>query len=109
MTVQLIAFYPTYISHDYESCSGTLHVHLDNHRIDIRGIVIDRNQNKFFVGLPYRYLTVGGKRERFPVVAFSSPEWEAIAAEIRERLPSFIYKQGYTPCGKRRRRKRASS
>lgn len=71
MEIEIVAFYPHYVSADQKEVRGTLHIYLVEEQIDIRGVTVHMMKNgKSFVMFGQGWRWVNGVKEFYPYISF---------------------------------------
>lgn len=72
--LEVVEFYPNKHDKIKDFLSGTLHVYLISHDIDIRGIYVRKKGKHWFFGMPYAWGTDPDTKQKvkFPVFTFTN-------------------------------------
>ena len=93
MDIEVVAFYPHAHDETRQTLSGTLHVYLVEHDIDLRGIFVSRRKDSWFFSLPNRQAIDAetGETIRYPCITFKSRERQKeLIDAIREKGRAYI-------------------
>lgn len=97
MKIEIVEFYPTYISKDLNQASGTLHIYLPEEGIDIRGcrVRLKNNKGNFYAALPHgRQYDEEKKLQNYPMFSFfdDAKQQELKACLIEEAKKFMVVK-----------------
>jgi hypothetical protein len=95
MKIEIIGFYPNK-NKNPKILSGTMHIYLIDHDIDVRGIFVIKNGKKWQFRLPYvpGYDEEEKKPVRYPTFSFCDPaKNKEMIRYLRDNGPEFILKQ----------------
>lgn len=86
--VEIVEFYPNPV----KGFMGTMHIYLPEFLMDIRGVVVTRNNYGYFFRLPYRRgIDEEGKEVIFPFIGFSDPTiWDAIISSLQKEGSKYV-------------------
>ena len=93
MQIEIIEFYPIEQNDNKQLLTGTMHVYLIDHEIDLRGVYVSKKKDYWQFSLPFRkgIDAETGQEVHYPVFTFRDREKQkALIASIREQGRLFI-------------------
>lgn len=91
MNIRLVAFYKADIKTPIKRLIGTLHVELVDLGIQIRGILVRRQKQKWRFEVPSKHGMFRGERVRYPIVDFSDKNVKKqLYAELLKQAPAYV-------------------
>lgn len=73
MQIEIVEFYPFKKNNELQILIGTLHVYIIDLGIDIRGIFVKREKDKWWFNMPFKiaYDEETNKPIRYPIISFT--------------------------------------
>lgn len=95
MNIEIVEFYQTERDDEKQILKGTLHVNLIDYGIDLRGVLLSKRKNFWFVGLPCKISIDAetGEKVKYPIISFTDHEkTKKLIADIKEYAKEYVKK-----------------
>lgn len=91
MNVKIIAFYKADIKTPIKRLIGTLHVEFPDLGIQLRGILVRKQKQKWRFEIPSKHGMDKGKKVRYPIMEFNDPAMKKkLYNELIKHAPAYI-------------------